>query len=344
MADTTDRGTMGTHSDLHVTVVVPTRDRAAKVDRLIGLLLDTDQPIQVVVVDDGSVDRTAEVLADWESKDPRVLALRGTGKDGQSQARLLGARRATGDILVLLDDDVVPAPGLVAGHLKWHSPETNRLVLGYMPTFVPDPLPIGAFATQLYATEYENHCRGFDRDVNTVLTGLWLGNMSIRRDTYLSAFDTDRMPQFPYRHEDMLFGLILKDMGVEPIFDRSLFAQHFHDRPLEAFRRDSYTQGQGRAAIYRLRGEEATMDPEKVALNEMPLPVKWFVRCTRPAPLHRLAGTTLSGAIAASGRLGSRRAEISLARVLRRVDMLAGSKDVLEATQDREYDGTAAGG
>lgn len=330
---TTDRGTMPTQGEPRVTVVVPTRDRADKIDNLLGLLLDTPDPVQVVVVDDGSVDRTPDVLADWATRDSRLLALRGTGRDGQSQARLVGARQATGDVLVLLDDDVVPAAGLVAGHLKWHPAGTNRLVLGYMPTYVPDPLPRGAFATRLYATEYENHCKGFERDAGSVLTGLWLGNMSIRRETYLAAFDAGRMPNFPYRHEDMLFGLILRDMGVDPIFDRALFAQHYHDRPLEAFRRDSYTQGQGRAAIYRLRPEESTMTPEEFALCEIPAPVKWFVQSTKPAPMRRVAGVTLSAAITASGRLGSRRGELVFARVLRRVDMLAGATDVLEATQ-----------
>ena len=332
--ETTDRGTVPTHSDPWVTVVVPTRDRADKIDRLIGLLLDNSDPVQLVVVDDGSVDRTPEVLAGWSAKDSRLLALQGTGKDGQSQARLVGACEATGDVLVLLDDDVVPAAGLVAGHLRWHTPGTNRLVLGYMPTYVPDPLPRGSFATRLYATEYEDHCKGFESDASTVLTGLWLGNMSIRRERYLAAFDAGCMPNFPYRHEDMLFGLILRDMGVEPIFDRSLFAQHYHDRPLEAFRRDSYTQGQGRAAIYRLRPDESIMTPAEFAVSGMPTPVKWFVQSTKPGPIRRVAGIMLSAAITTSGRLRSRRGELAFARVLRRVDMLAGARDVLEATKD----------
>lgn len=333
MPVTTDRGTMPTQGEPRVTVVVPTRDRADKIDNLLGLLLDTPDPVQVVVVDDGSVDRTPEVLADWAARDSRLLVLRGTGRDGQSQARLVGARKATGDVLVLLDDDVVPAAGLVAGHLKWHPAGTNRLVLGYMPTYVPDPLPRGAFATPLYATAYENSVRGFESNANKVLTGLWLGNMSIRRETYLAAFDSGRMPHFKYRHEDMLFGFVLRDMGVEPVFDRTLFAQHYHDRPLETFRRDGYTQGQGRAAIYRLRPGEFNMTAEEYALADMPTPVKWFVRSTKPAPMRRVAGVTLSAAITTLGRLGSRRGELAFARVLRRVDMLAGATDVLEATQ-----------
>ena len=324
---------MPTDSDLSVTVVVPTRDRADKIDRLIGLLLQGSDPIQLVVVDDSSVDRTPEVLRVWADRDSRLQVVQGTGKHGQSQARLLGANQATGEVLVLLDDDVVPGRGLVAGHLSWHHENTNRVVLGYMPTHVPSPLPRGAFATQLYATEYENHSREFDRDVSTVLTGLWLGNMSIRRDTYIDAFDAGRMPEFPYRHEDMLFGLVLRDMGVEPIFDRSLFAQHFHDRPLPAFRRDSYTQGQGRAAIYRLRPDEVEMTPEEVALSDMPASVRVFVQCTKPKPVRRVAAASLTAAIATAGRLGSRRGELAFARVLRRVDMLAGSRDVLRATE-----------
>ncbi len=94
-----------------VTVIVPTRDRASDLDDCLTALSRLDYPrdaLEVVVVDDGSVDpdAVAEVVARHRG---RLLA--NDRNRGPSFSRNRAAGEATGEILALIDSDCVAGPG-----------------------------------------------------------------------------------------------------------------------------------------------------------------------------------------------------------------------------------------
>lgn len=90
---------------VRVSVVIPTRDRADAVEATVRRLAAMrETPDQVVVVDDGSDDDTAERLSGLE---PAPVVVRSDGS-GPATARNRGAAVATGDWLVFLDDDDEP--------------------------------------------------------------------------------------------------------------------------------------------------------------------------------------------------------------------------------------------
>jgi glycosyltransferase involved in cell wall biosynthesis len=69
-----------------VTVIIPTYNRARLVSRSIeSVLRQSYSDVDVIVVDDGSTDNTAEVLAEFE-KDPRVRLVRHDGNRGVTAA------------------------------------------------------------------------------------------------------------------------------------------------------------------------------------------------------------------------------------------------------------------
>ena len=68
-------------------------------------LAQTWEPVEVVVVDDGSTDRTAEIAASYEGV--RVVS---QGNRGLSAARNAGVAASTGEILAFLDADDVLMP------------------------------------------------------------------------------------------------------------------------------------------------------------------------------------------------------------------------------------------
>jgi glycosyltransferase involved in cell wall biosynthesis len=90
-----------------VSVVVPTRDRARYLDVTLASLADQDlpEPYEVIVVDDGSRDATADVISRH-----RVRSLVQDPARGPNAARNAGARAADADLVALVDDDVF-APG-----------------------------------------------------------------------------------------------------------------------------------------------------------------------------------------------------------------------------------------
>lgn len=91
--------------DTVVSIVMATRDRRDLLDRALQSVRQGAYPHwQLVVVDDGSTDGTAELLASLD--DPRIVVQRTEGV-GAAAARNVGLDRASGDWVAFLDDDNV---------------------------------------------------------------------------------------------------------------------------------------------------------------------------------------------------------------------------------------------
>jgi glycosyltransferase involved in cell wall biosynthesis len=85
-----------------VSVVIPTYNRADTIQRAIrSVQFQTQEDWELIVVDDGSQDNTAEIVA---GMDPRLQLIRQTNQ-GVTAARNAGLRRATGRYLAFLDSD-----------------------------------------------------------------------------------------------------------------------------------------------------------------------------------------------------------------------------------------------
>src|SRR5438034_117709 len=101
---------MGGTSETTVSVVVPTIGRARLAD-LVGAVLADDATTEVVVVADRDRAVVEAMVAPVARSRAPVVVVDGPGR-GPAAARQAGVEHATGDVVVLLDDDVVPVPGL----------------------------------------------------------------------------------------------------------------------------------------------------------------------------------------------------------------------------------------
>ncbi len=98
-----------------VSIIIPAYNAAAFVRDAIASALaqtvaQTEPGVEVIVVDDGSVDTTWEVILECAAADPRVVPLRQPRQSGPSAARNAALAVARGDWVALLDADDLYLP------------------------------------------------------------------------------------------------------------------------------------------------------------------------------------------------------------------------------------------
>jgi glycosyltransferase involved in cell wall biosynthesis len=138
-------------------VVIATRDRRERLRETLVPLLADSAADEIVVVDDGSNDGSLELLEDLAAEHPRLQPVPSRHR-GRAAARALGLERSSGEVVLLLDDDVVAAPGLVEGHARAHARGARLVVVGHMPIRLPAHRRPGDASTYLYAGNYEGSC------------------------------------------------------------------------------------------------------------------------------------------------------------------------------------------
>lgn len=102
-----------------VTVVVPAFNAAGTLARALdSVAAQQPAPAEVIVVDDGSTDATAEVAAAHRLA-PRIVRLPRNG--GESAAMNAGIEAASGSLIAFLDADDAWRPGKLAAQLPLHA-------------------------------------------------------------------------------------------------------------------------------------------------------------------------------------------------------------------------------
>jgi glycosyltransferase involved in cell wall biosynthesis len=107
-----------------LSVVAPVYDEQETIrefrDRVSTALADI--PFELVIVDDGSKDRSAEVLASLADEDPRVRVVFLSRNFGHQTALTAGLDHASGNVVVMLDADLQDPPELISAMLdSWRA-------------------------------------------------------------------------------------------------------------------------------------------------------------------------------------------------------------------------------
>lgn len=306
-----------------ISVVVPTYNRADALEAIIRPLIADPTAHEVIVVIDGSTDHSLQVVQALARRDRRLRALPITN-GGEMAAREAGARAATSEIVLFLDDDVEAEPGLVAGHARRHAAGGADVVVGYMPVALASRFRAEDFATRIYAREYEGRCLIYERDAVSVLRELWAGNFSMRRDACLAVGMPN--PRYTARyHPDRDFGLRCLDAGLTGVFDRSLSARHLHRRPLRAFVRDARSQGAARVLMRELHAARLPALSGLEFERGLPAPAARVVRLGRRRRASTALSTMLTLIVHTAGRLRLWPAQLGAARLLRRLEQQRGA-------------------
>ncbi len=313
-----------------VSVIVPTYRRPAMLPAVLGPLLDDPATTELIGVVDGGGEASMEVLRRMAGEDPRVVPV-AIEHGGQHAACDAGVARARGDVVLLVDDDVIADPGMVTGHARHHQQRPHLVVVGYMPLELPARRGPGDGPAVLYAGEYEGLCRDVEADPDLLLRSLWFGNVSMRRDDCLAVGLLS--PEFPaIYHQDQDFGIRCLRAGMTGVFDRSLSSRHIHHRSIEQFLRDSRSQGAGQWLLHQVHAD--LLGPFRLDRYEagVPAPARWALRRARRPSRSERRARTMALAARAAGAARVFPVETAALKLARRFEQQAGA---LAAERDR---------
>jgi GT2 family glycosyltransferase len=211
-----------------VTVVIPTYNRReilASAIRAHWKQSALDEISEILVIDDGSSDGTEACLSALREESPVPIVYRRQANRGQAAARNVGIREAQGEIILFADDDIIPAPNLLAEHLRWHDrhPEPGAAVLGFV-TWSPEVRPTPfmnwlGLDGPLFA--YAHFSGKIELDFRAFYTcNLSLKTEFIRRS---GIFDEDFKG---YGYEDAELGYRLQQNGMRLLYNPAAMAHH----------------------------------------------------------------------------------------------------------------------
>lgn len=229
---------MPTRSDgdaVPVSVLLPTRDRPDTLGAVLDALRAQDTAglaPELVVVDNGSRPATRALAADLVRAFPWPARLLDERRPGVAAARNAAVAAAAHDVLVLLNDDVVPCgAGWLRGHVdRLASAGHEAVVLGPV-TWHPavDRTPVMGWLEETGKSHSYVRCRRGESAPGE----LYANNLSLHRDTLRAAGGFDEaLAEYGWEEYDL--GLRLHDRGVRIRFAPELGAWHHHRYDLRA--------------------------------------------------------------------------------------------------------------
>jgi GT2 family glycosyltransferase len=235
-----------TETRADVSVVIAARNAASTLERcLVALAEQTVTAGEVIVVDDGSSDETAEIAGRMGAE---VIA---QDHAGAGAARNLGARAASGDLLLFTDADCVPVPEWVERLVQ--TLDRNGIAAARGITTSEQPEPAARFA-QL---EYDEKYRQLARHDSVELVATY--SAAYRRDMFwrFGGFDEGFAGA---TSEDQELSFRLADAGLKIAFVPSAAVHHHHHTSLRAYMRRKFWIGYAKARIGRSHPDKLIQD------------------------------------------------------------------------------------
>ena len=177
---------------MELSIVIPTYNRAKQLQVCLEALNQQTQvasEFEVIVVIDGSTDRTIEMLKRFES--PYLLRTIWKENSGQADTLNRGILEAKGRYILFLDDDIIVDPLLVAEHLQAHRQHPKAVVIGQIALSLP---PNAGWYANAFAQGWRDHYDRLNREaIKLNWEDCYSGNMSVPREALLicEGFDVN---------------------------------------------------------------------------------------------------------------------------------------------------------
>ena len=235
-------------------IIIPTFNRLGRLKAVIGALEEQTEPLnefEVIVISDGSSDGTDEYLQGYTQ--PLHLKAQFQTNKGPAAARNLGIAEAVGEIVIFIDDDVVPAPELVREHLQTHEVDhgDNQVVLGPMLTPLDTKLsPWTQWEQEMLMKQYSAMDAG---DWLPTARQFYTGNSSIARRHLVASGGFDASLR---RAEDVELAYRLELAGLRFIYQPRAIGYHYPLRSYRSWTQIAYDYGRNDVLFHQLKGHD----------------------------------------------------------------------------------------
>jgi GT2 family glycosyltransferase len=260
---------------LTLSIIIPTYNRCAQLQRvLLGLERQTvpSNQFEVIVVSDGSTDGTNDFLKAASTGlqlKPHFQANRGV-----AAARNYGLNQASGQIILFLDDDVVPDPNLIAEHLRIHTSQPGDvIVLG--PMLTPSDFSLAPWVRWEQAMLTKQYNAMLAEKFQPTARQFYTGNTSLAREHLLKAGGFDEHFR---RAEDVELAYRLAQSGLRFIFNAQAIGYHYAERSFRSWMDTPYTYGKN-DVIFTRDKQQKWLLPKVFSEFHLRNPlIQWLVR------------------------------------------------------------------
>ena len=211
---------------MKLTYLILTYNRKEALERHLNLLKEQTyrEPFELIVCVDGSTDGTQQMLAE---RGVRWFDTGNINENRAAQAKNLGIKAATGDIIIMMDDDCLPHPQLIESYLKEFTHQAVQL--GYKSnreSYLSMSLPIKVESDNKTMTIWKQEKNGGSFD------HFQCGNccMSISAARTIAKDGSRGFDErfTGYGHEDTEFGRRLFQVGHRFHFNLNAVAWHMN--------------------------------------------------------------------------------------------------------------------
>ncbi|HWP92363.1 MAG TPA: glycosyltransferase family 2 protein [Thermodesulfobacteriota bacterium] len=198
-----------------ISIIIPVHNGENYIDKCLdSILASTYNPYEIIVVDDASTDKSAEI-----SRGKGASVLRLDRQSGPAAARNFGAEKAKGEILFFVDSDIVVKPDTITRIAEdfMKNPEIVAVFGSY------DDSPAASDLLSQYRNLFHHYIH---QNSQSEAKTFWAGCGAIYREIFhqLNGFD-----EYLYTKpsiEDIELGLRMWKRGYRILLDKELQVKH----------------------------------------------------------------------------------------------------------------------